>query len=79
MALSQRQIQVLDTVCFIVAGFAFKFPFHLSNCASEDILSGLSLPTAVVIISNGLPSLLVSMLSPFFFDKTSKLNDSFFS
>ena len=59
----------LTLFSFLLAGTSLWLSYALIMTAAEDILSGLALPTSVVLISISIPGLFVALTSPIFFDR----------
>ena len=66
---SQAGEKRLHLVCFFIAGTALGFAYPLAMIAAEDILSGLVVPTSVVLVSISVPGFLMALTSPLFFDR----------
>ena len=63
----------LNLACFLIAGISVGFAFPLMMTATEDIISGLVVPTSVVLVSISAPGLLMALTSPLFFDRIGKV------
>ena len=71
---AQVQNNKFVLICFFIAGTSTETAYPLLTIAAEDILSGLTIPTSVVLISLAGPGLLVTLASPLFFDRIGKVN-----
>lgn len=60
-------------IFFFIAGTSTEFGYPLIMTAAGDVLSGLVIPTSVVLISIGFPGLLITLASPFFFERIGKV------
>ena len=65
----RREEKKLNLFCFFVSGLANLFGYSLMIIASEDILSGLTVPTSLVVICISGPASLAALTLPCFFDK----------
>ena len=66
---SQEGEKRLNLVHFFIAGTSVGFAYPLTMTASEDILSGLVVPTSVVLVSISAPGFLMALTSPFLLDR----------
>ena len=73
----RREEKKLNLFCFFVSGLANLFGYSLMIIASEDILSGLTVPTSLVVISISGPASLAAMTLPCFFDKIGQYKFTF--
>ena len=70
---SQEGEKRLHLVCFFIAGTSFGISYPLALTAAEDILSGLVVPTSVVLVSISVPGFLMALTSPLFFDRIGRM------
>ena len=63
----------LNLACFFIAGMSSGFAYPFTMTAAQDILSGLVVPTSVVLVSISVPGFLTSLTSPLFFDTIGRM------
>ena len=73
MVSSQQGEKRLHLACFFIAGASLGFAYPFTMTASEDILSGLVVPTSIVLVSIGAPGFLLALTSPLFFDRIGRM------
>ena len=73
----RREEKKLNLFCFFVSGLANLFGYSLMIIASEDILSGLTVPTSLVVICISGPASLAALTLPCFFDKIGQYKFTF--